>query len=325
MLDIIIPVYNANETLPRALASILAQTEPSKCIVTIVDDGSTEDTKFIVNRFSPFLKINYYRMPENTGSPGIVRETGLSITNAPYVMFLDADDMLTNFAVELANREMRYNCADVMIGYFYAQNKNTYEILNEQNTTWLHGKVYRRSFLEKYGISFSSGYNEDGAFNTECFLLGRKIAYLEEPLSFWLENPRSLTRREDKDEVKFTIDLIENLKYAYLNIFKYKKDDHVYDNIGKHLFLFFKKYYELQDNRITHKIQDFVKKLELDKCDDERREDLKKGFLHKLAQQKWHCDKYKIDNFFWNIDLQILFSFDDINLILEGENESNNN
>ena len=65
MLDIIIPAYNCRDTLPRALGSIVAQTKKEKCIVTVVDDCSTEDLKPIIDNFKSYIKINYIKLKEN--------------------------------------------------------------------------------------------------------------------------------------------------------------------------------------------------------------------------------------------------------------------
>ena len=65
MLDIIIPAYNCKDTLPRTLGSIVAQTKKEKCIVTIVDDCSTEDLKPIIEDFKKYIKINYIKLKEN--------------------------------------------------------------------------------------------------------------------------------------------------------------------------------------------------------------------------------------------------------------------
>jgi hypothetical protein len=295
----------------------VAQTEPSKCIVTVVDDRSTEDIKSIVKEFKPMLKIQYITTLANTGSPGLARQTGINATNCPYIMFLDADDMLTNFAIELANREMRYTNADVLIGYFYTQNKNTFDLYDEGATTWLHGNVYKRSFLNDKNIKFFKGVNEDGAFNTQCFLLADKIGYIKEPMSFWLENPGSLTRTEDKNNLKFATDLSDNLKYAYLNILEQKQEDIIYENLGKHLYLFFKKWIEMNDddakNFLSH-LNRFTRDLRLNDLKEEKRTSIKKGFLKKyLKEGMSQCelfstffngiDFWTVSFFFWDIDL----------------------
>ena len=56
MIDVIIPAYNAEDTIGRALASLVAQTRPRKFMVTVVDDCSTDCTAAIVKKFKGLLR-----------------------------------------------------------------------------------------------------------------------------------------------------------------------------------------------------------------------------------------------------------------------------
>ena len=193
MVDIIIPAYNCSKTLPRTLGSIVAQTKSEKCIVTVVDDCSTEDLKPIIDSFKPYIKINYIKLEKNLKYPGLVRQVGLDNTIAPYVMFLDADDVLAPSAVQILNNEMLKKTYDLIVGFFYRQEEyGNLVIMGENDTTWLHGNIYRRSFLEGNNIRFPSGYNEDGAFNTQCYMLSSKIGMLNIPVYYWLYNKKSI-------------------------------------------------------------------------------------------------------------------------------------
>lgn len=249
IVDIIIPAYNCSKTLPRALGSIVAQTKSEKCIVTVVDDCSTEDLKPIIDSFKPYIKINYIRLTENLKYPGLVRQVGLNNSIAPFVIFLDADDMLEPTAVALANNEMLKNDMDVIIGYFLQQDdKGNLMQMTEKNTTWLHGNVYRRSFLQKNDIKFSTGYNEDGAFNTQCYMLSDKIGILKQPIAYWMHNENSITRSETEFSIRYANHLASTLNFAYQNIFAHGgRSKKVIKNMGTHWALFLK-----MVNDLTH-------------------------------------------------------------------------
>jgi glycosyltransferase involved in cell wall biosynthesis len=292
MVDIIVPAYNCSKTLPRLLASIGAQTTPEKCIVTIIDDCSTEDLKSIIKDFKKYFKIKlqYIKLEKNLKWPGLVRQVGLERTNAPYVMFLDSDDFLSPRAVELANREMRSTNADVLIGHFYCENQfHQWEILDENYTTWLHGNVYKRKFLEKYTISFSKGYNEDSGFNTQCYLLSNKIGAIAEPIYYWADNEKSLTRKEDNFSVIYADDLVNNLKKAYSNILQYKQDAAVLANIGKHLSLFFFFYLQKEKedkDKFYIEIKSFINELSQINFYDNL-SIIKENFNKKIIKNNW--------------------------------------
>jgi glycosyltransferase involved in cell wall biosynthesis len=244
MVDIIIPAYNCSKTLPRLLASIGAQTKPEKCIVTIVDDCSTEDLKPIIKDFKKYfnIKLQYIKLEENLKWPGLVRQVGLNRTNAPYVMFLDSDDFLSPRAVELANREMRSTNADVIIGHFYGEDShNQWNLYNEDCTTWLHGNIYKREFLKEKDIFFEPLYNEDGSFNTECFLLADIISYLPEPIYFWTRNLQSITKSEFFKINNYSY-FIQSLQKSYLKLFKKTQKEQMFLNIGEHISIMYNFY-----------------------------------------------------------------------------------
>lgn len=95
----VIPAYNAELTLERALDSILRQTDERYRIV-IVDDGSGDRTSLIGQGYAKRhpQKIRYF-FQENKGMGG-ARNTGLKFVETAYVSFLDSDDWLMPDYVE---------------------------------------------------------------------------------------------------------------------------------------------------------------------------------------------------------------------------------
>ena len=85
---IIMPVYNAAAFIHATLKSVFAQTYSSYELI-VIDDGSTDQTKSIITSCYP--KVNYHYQP-NAGSASAVN-TGMKLTTAPYIAFLDHDDL----------------------------------------------------------------------------------------------------------------------------------------------------------------------------------------------------------------------------------------
>lgn len=92
---VVIPSYQCAEYLPNTLDSVLAQTLPPT-EVFVIDDGSTDDTPRLVKRYGS--RIHYVRQA-NAGV-AVARNHGLGLVKAPWVMFLDADDILEPQALE---------------------------------------------------------------------------------------------------------------------------------------------------------------------------------------------------------------------------------
>jgi glycosyltransferase involved in cell wall biosynthesis len=94
--SIVIPVFNRERLVPRAIRSCLAQTEPDFEIV-VVDDGSTDGSREAVRQFDdPRLRL--FTQPRNMGVT-TARNRGTAEARADWVMFFDSDDELVPEAV----------------------------------------------------------------------------------------------------------------------------------------------------------------------------------------------------------------------------------
>jgi glycosyltransferase involved in cell wall biosynthesis len=88
--SVVLPTYNRAKTLPRAIASVLAQGEPDFELI-IVDDGSTDQTPALVAAFDD-PRIRFARSERNRG-PSAARNVGIEMASAPALAFLDSDDV----------------------------------------------------------------------------------------------------------------------------------------------------------------------------------------------------------------------------------------
>lgn len=88
--SVIITAYQKAQFLPRALQSVLDQTFQDFELI-VVDDGSTDATREIVERFVQRDRRIKYIYQENQG-PGSARNTGIQAAQADLVALLDGDD-----------------------------------------------------------------------------------------------------------------------------------------------------------------------------------------------------------------------------------------
>ncbi|MCX6224411.1 MAG: glycosyltransferase family 2 protein [Bacteroidia bacterium] len=91
IIDIVVPTYHRYEILAEALESVQAQTYPHwEC--WIAEDGDSEKTRATV---APFLQDRrfHYLPGEHSGTPATPRNMALQAGQAPYIAFLDDDDI----------------------------------------------------------------------------------------------------------------------------------------------------------------------------------------------------------------------------------------
>jgi glycosyltransferase involved in cell wall biosynthesis len=104
--SIILPTYNRAHFLPKAIESVLKQTFTDWELI-IVDDGSTDNSREVVNSFTD-QRIRYIYQENQERSAA--RNNGIERANGEYICFLDSDDYylenkLTNLfsSIQLAN------------------------------------------------------------------------------------------------------------------------------------------------------------------------------------------------------------------------------
>ncbi|MEQ9505742.1 MAG: glycosyltransferase family A protein [Hyphomonas sp.] len=95
---LIIPCYNAADTIGKAIDSALAQTVPVRIIV--IDDCSTDDSfDVLVRMAAEHPQLTVHRQPVN-GGPGPARNAGLRLAETTWVAGLDSDDFLMPDRIE---------------------------------------------------------------------------------------------------------------------------------------------------------------------------------------------------------------------------------
>lgn len=178
----------------------MAQTK-KHFIVTVVDDLSPDQEAFdkVIQKYSDFLTIRVIKNTVNVG-PGAARQIGMDAEErCEYFAFLDSDDRLFPQALEVLYREAKLNNADLVYSDIYVEGEQGKYVLKlGENTTWFHGKLYRRQFLKDINLRLDTidfKYNEDSFFNLCANILApKKISIPDEITYLWRDNKKSLTR-----------------------------------------------------------------------------------------------------------------------------------
>ena len=119
--SVIIPLYNKAPYVRKTIESVLGQTFSDYELI-IIDNGSTDGSSEIVAGFSD-PRIRIVRLEENVGVSN-ARNTGVALSTAPYITFLDADDWWEpTFLKEMAGLIERHPNAGIYgTGYYIVKN-----------------------------------------------------------------------------------------------------------------------------------------------------------------------------------------------------------
>lgn len=90
-ISVIIPIYNASLYIKQCIDSIIEQKDVS-CEIIAVDDGSSDDSCEIVEAYGD----NVTLIKQDNRGASSARNKGLSCATGDYVMFVDADDYLSD-------------------------------------------------------------------------------------------------------------------------------------------------------------------------------------------------------------------------------------
>lgn len=88
--SVVIPVFNKEDTIVRAVESVLSQTMLPKEVI-VVNDASTDSTAQMLDRFRNVESVTIVDLPNNRGVSS-ARNYGVGLATADWVAFLDADD-----------------------------------------------------------------------------------------------------------------------------------------------------------------------------------------------------------------------------------------
>ncbi|GGE99182.1 glycosyl transferase [Aliidongia dinghuensis] len=91
LVSVVIPSFNRRHCLPRAIASVVAQSHPALEII-VVDDGSTDGTAEWAAGFSCPVPFRFHPLERNMGAAA-ARNRGIDLAEGTYVAFLDSDDV----------------------------------------------------------------------------------------------------------------------------------------------------------------------------------------------------------------------------------------
>lgn len=233
--SIIIPAWNVEKYIFRALDSCLMQTYKNLEII-VIDDGSTDSTVKIVKEYQQ--KDSRVHLVETAhGGVSAARNKGIREATGQKAIFLDSDDWLVQNAVEiLVKKSQQYsdllvggksvfisegkeedgkiqsedNCADVVMSQYEALMNTSTEKYRNASACY---KLFDLGVIRENNIYFDSEilFGEDGLF-VFCYLNHVKgMVYIDVFLWNVLVRGTSSTRTEYKDQFMTSIYGVEKM------------------------------------------------------------------------------------------------------------------
>ena len=202
--SVVIPTYNCGHLLPRAIASVKAQTLGGWEIV-VVDDGSDDDTPGIVSQLGePNVRVLHRRRSGGAST----RNAGVAASRGEYIFMLDADDewrptFLEKHVSAMEKEKTLWSFCDVE----RIENGQSRIILSElRGADPLEG-----AFLQRFYPMYFKGFHreifrrvgmydetlptlEDVDLCARFLLAGMQFSYIREPLYIYHIQPKSLTK-----------------------------------------------------------------------------------------------------------------------------------
>lgn len=229
--SIIIPVYNSQELIERAIRSCLEQTFANIEII-IINDGSADRTKDVLQHFKDLNNVVIL----NKDNEGVAkaRNDGLRLASGKYVIFLEADDYLGKDAAELMVNAIIKDQTDMVVSAFniiktdivplyvkskYDKNKfpiDNFFLDNIVSSPW--AKLFKMEIINNNNICFENlEIMEDGVFNVDYMQYVSKLTLIHEPLYTYIKGAEGLSSNISEIKCRNIMNALDIQKRKYIN------------------------------------------------------------------------------------------------------------
>lgn len=232
-ISIILPTYNADEILSKAIKSVINQTYQNWELL-VIENGKRGQAENIIKEFEND-KIKYiYQEIANVSE---ARNAGIQNATGKYITFIDSDDeyekeFLEKMLKNIINSESQiavcgyrkiYDKKQMLIGK--SENienttdiKQYLEILKENylfNELW--NKIYISKIIKENNIKFNKKYElgEDFLFNLDYIKYIEKASYINEPLYIYTDGDTGLKLRYRPNKFNIEYELTQYLENFY--------------------------------------------------------------------------------------------------------------
>lgn len=193
-ISLVMPVYNSELYLVRALDSILAQTYKAWELI-LVDDGSKDTSGTICDTYAE-KDARIMVVHKSNGGCSAARQTGMQYVRGEYVLHIDSDDWLEKIALEEYYMMISTAQADVIYSNAFWNDSSIWKFLkvetpqemvsaifNQKMWGVLWNKMVRTKIAKQWAmVPNDVSMWEDIAYILPCLLHSTSIAYIDKPL-----------------------------------------------------------------------------------------------------------------------------------------------
>ncbi|MBC2117339.1 bifunctional glycosyltransferase/CDP-glycerol:glycerophosphate glycerophosphotransferase [Listeria booriae] len=240
-ISIIIPLYNVEEVILETLESIQEQTF-NMYEVIMIDDGSTDRTTEIVNQYIQD-KPNFRLYSQPNGGPASARNHGLRIADRMYICFVDSDDILPNYSLQLMYEAAISTGSKLITGATKRFNSNSEwfipmhikhniakpgmkKLLKNPELFFSIGpcaKLYHHSLIDGVFFPENIRYGEDQPFVLHALLQAEEIYTVEKVVYYYRlrdGESQSLTQSVNKDPIRILKSVFQIFDYGEIELEK---------------------------------------------------------------------------------------------------------
>ncbi|MCR5464844.1 MAG: glycosyltransferase [Bacteroidales bacterium] len=244
--SVIVPVYNASDTIARCVDSIIASGLPNEDLeIILVNDGSVDGSGDLCESIAadhPFIKVIH---KENEGV-SVARNVGISVAAGEFICFCDSDDRFTPGGFRSV---IPYCDESIDLIRFYCDiifNENNLDLDQSEARVTFQGSgkeylrrfgietfcwnyLYRREFLVSKGLLFTPGIlAEDIDFIFRVMMADPKIKSLSDHVYQYSIRPNSIsTDRSPENSRRFATDFASTLIKISSSLKEFKDTDPV--------------------------------------------------------------------------------------------------
>ena len=187
--SIIIPAFNAERTITRAIDSLVNQTYNGQIEIVVVNDGSTDGTKAQLEIYQITHELRELQIyHQSNGGVSRARNKGIELASNEYLVFLDADDSYLEDAIaNFMDRVCETRCdflispvelvtVDAIITHSESK-EHFYPLFLTGIMNSPCGKIFKTEVLKSRTVLFNSEFSmgEDLLFNMEFYFKAQKI------------------------------------------------------------------------------------------------------------------------------------------------------